>query len=670
MEGGLSRLTGAALERTRWALIAPAAPVMIVLAFHGASSLGAVMGGIELALAGAVLTAMAFRVANENGFAVGGLLLSLGAHAALYDGVHGTSLWLALLSQAGFALCFFASRRKETLFGRTGRGLALWHAALGLLWLLYGLQAGTATIEPLILLLAGFALLRDGEGSATSGLGLLAAWLPVQVAAGLLGWSDLPFSTVFLVSVAAGTVSLAVLILTARHRGDLSRLVRLQGGLSAVACLIFTGPAAFSVAVALAGLVFLARTKLAGRSTRAAVPLRPGLLVLLQLAALTIGGGGEHSLLGVLLVHGLTILPVLAAGLLVWRLAADALGRRWSLEPWASVCEGGLALGYLAAFALRPALSLPAHAELLAAALGWGVLSFVAAVRGRQARDAWTMQAWAGLAVLHAFTAGWLHFGSAAAPYVLLGAGAGLYALAVFWERSGFGVLSGPCRRTGLGLPLAAGVMALIRTLDAGPVNIWFPALAAFLVSLFYFLVALRTASRDERRMFPSLAAAGFLAATLLSVTSEVRLGAEFYSLGPGLALLALAWILRAELGQTWSRHLTAAGAACVYATPIVALSDQISWGWLAALLVLTVAFGAASFALRSRSLLTVSTAALLTDLGFFVFRIGTTAPMVLWILGLAFGLALMGAAAWIEFKREGVLQQIRVFGRELNAWN
>jgi hypothetical protein len=61
--------------------------------------------------------------------------------------------------------------------------------------------------------------------------------------------------------------------------------------------------------------------------------------------------------------------------------------------------------------------------------------------------------------------------------------------------------------------------------------------------------------------------------------------------------------------------------------------------------------------------------AALLTDLGFFVFRVGTTAPAALWILGLAFGLALMGAAAWIEFKREGVLQQIRVFGRELEAW-
>jgi hypothetical protein len=82
------------------------------------------------------------------------------------------------------------------------------------------------------------------------------------------------------------------------------------------------------------------------------------------------------------------------------------------------------------------------------------------------------------------------------------------------------------------------------------------------------------------------------------------------------------------------------------------------------------VSFGTGSFALRSRSLLTVSTAALLTDLGFFVLRIGTAAPTLLWVLGLGFGLALMAIAAWLESQREGLLQQIRLFGRELRAWN
>jgi hypothetical protein len=175
---------------------------------------------------------------------------------------------------------------------------------------------------------------------------------------------------------------------------------------------------------------------------------------------------------------------------------------------------------------------------------------------------------------------------------------------------------------------------------------------------------------RDSERVFPSLASAAFLGLALVNVVTLNHLGMELYFLAPGLALLALSWLLRTELGPTWSRHVAAAGASCVYATPIVALADEISWGWLAVLLVTSITFGAASFTLRSRSLLTVSTAAQLTDLGFVVFRIGTTAPMALWVLGLGFGLTLMAAAAWLEYRRGGVLQQIRVFGRELRAWS
>ena len=178
--------------------------------------------------------------------------------------------------------------------------------------------------------------------------------------------------------------------------------------------------------------------------------------------------------------------------------------------------------------------------------------------------------------------------------------------------------------------------------------TVWFPTLVTFLVSLFYMIVA----AREPKRIFPALASTVFLALALLKVIALTHLGLEFYFLAPGFALLALA------------------GASCVYATPIVALSGEISWGWLAALLLCAVGFGAASFTLRSRSLLTVSTAALLTDLGFVVFRIGTTAPTVLWVLGLVFGLALMAVAAWLEHQREGVLQQIRLFGRELRAWS
>lgn len=442
-------------------------------------------------------------------------------------------------------------------------------------------------------------------------------------------------------------------------------LFRVWGVLAVVHCLIFAGWETVLLAAALVGLVFLARIAIAGRSWRAAVPLRPSLLLVVQLAvALT---GAEEFLSGSVLAQGATLLPAFAVLVLGWRVLVEALLRRAPLQSWVAVVEGVVLCGYLVAFVDRPALTLAGHVTALAAAVAFAAVSFEAARRGRRKVDVWAMQLWIGAAVLHAFTAGWLHLTGGVAPYVLLAAGAGLYALSAWWERTDLREpFSDPCRWTGLALPAIGGLVALSRAWEAPGEAVWFPALAAFLTSLFFLIAA----QRSVQRVFSALASAGLLAGALLAVVSQMALGIELYALAPGIALLALAWMLRAELGPAWSRHLAAAGASCIYATPIVALSGEISWGWLAALGVLAVGFGAASFQLRSRSLLTVSTAALLTDLGFFVFRIGTTAPTLLWILGLSFGLALMAVAAWLEYQREGILQQVRVFGRELKAWS
>ena len=54
----------------------------------------------------------------------------------------------------------------------------------------------------------------------------------------------------------------------------------------------------------------------------------------------------------------------------------------------------------------------------------------------------------------------------------------------------------------------------------------------------------------------------------------------------------------------------------------------------------------AACAALRSRSLLTTSTAAMVVDLGFFLVKVRETEPTLLWVAGIALGLALMAAGA------------------------
>ena len=542
-----------------------------------------------------------------------------------------------------------------------------------------------------LMLLAGIGLLWDGLARPESerielGLALIVAWLPAQLF--LDGWI-LPRSAAALVAaLAVAGVEFGALILAARRgpgrwlarrRGmeaeelgafvtlSLRRLTGIWLALSGAACLLLTGWDALILALVMVGLLFLSRIGIDGWAPRLAFPARLSLLPLIQLAALLAAGGHPRRDLPLALLDDpFALLPWIAIFGLLWRgLLLEALGRRRTLNPWAITIAMVTAWGYLVAFILEPQLSPWANVMLIAVAAGWAAVFTLDGLRDRTGGSGWAAQTWAGLGLLHAFTAGWLHLGSGLTPWILLGVGTAEYALGALLSRTERGAaFSVSCHRLGLALPLAAGFLSLLRIPAMG--TVWAPTLVTFLVSLFYMIVA----AREPKRIFPALASTVFLALALLKVIALTHLGLEFYFLAPGFALLSLAWLLRTELGPTWSRHLAAAGASCVYATPIVALSGEISWGWLAALLLCAVGFGAASFTLRSRSLLTVSTAALLTDLGFVVFRIGTTAPTVLWVLGLVFGLALMAVAAWLEHQREGVLQQIRLFGRELRAWS
>jgi hypothetical protein len=541
-----------------------------------------------------------------------------------------------------------------------------------------------------LMLLAGIGLLWDGLARPEServelGLALIVAWLPAQLF--LDGWPQLSRSAALIAGLAVAGVEFGALILAARRgpgrwlarrRGmeaeelgafftlSLRRLTGIWLILSGAACLLLAGWDALILALVMVGLLFLARIGIDGWEPRLAFPARLSLLPLLQLAVLLAGCHLRRDLPLAIFYHPFALLPWIAIFGLLWRgLLLEALDRRRTLNPWAITLAMVTGWGYLAAFLLAPVFAPWANVTLIAVAAGWAAVFTLDGLRDRTGGNGWAAQTWAGLGLLHAFTAGWLHWGSGLTPWILLGLGTAEYALGELLSRTERGAAFAlSCRRIGLALPLAAGALSLLRIPAMG--TVWFPTLVTFLVSLFYIIVA----AREPKRVFPALASVAFLGLALLKVIALTHLGLEFYFLAPGFALLALAWLLRRELGPVWSRHLAAAGASCVYATPIVALSGEISWGWLAALLLCAVGFGAASFTLRSRSLLTVSTAALLTDLGFVVFRIGTTAPTVLWVLGLVFGLALMAVAAWLEHQREGVLQQIRLFGRELRAWS
>ncbi|MEM7587282.1 MAG: hypothetical protein AAF560_28100, partial [Acidobacteriota bacterium] len=194
----------------------------------------------------------------------------------------------------------------------------------------------------------------------------------------------------------------------------------------------------------------------------------------------------------------------------------------------------------------------------------------------------------------------------------------------------------------------------------------WLSLAPLFLASLFFVFQA----AYKHHRLRSAWSAAGLFVAACFELLARLEApGPELYCLGPGLACLALSRLLGREIDDPWRDRLFTTGAACLYAMPVMGLLDQLSWGWQIVLLLLAVGFGAASFRLRSRSLLTVSTAALVIDLACFLIRLRQTEPLLLWVAGVAFGLGLMALAGLLEHRREMLLQHLRIWGQELRSW-
>jgi hypothetical protein len=652
------------------------------------------IGGLELVLAGGLLVATGTRLRTDALPAVGGVTAAIGLQVVVFDLAGGVSPALVVMTQvlAAFLLWTLRSSRAgypgAPFLRPAAIGLACFHSLLALVWLVLGVAGGELTIEPLILAILGLAAADAGLAKRSAGDVMLGGLLVVVCAqVQLLAAVDSDrWEVTIPVSVAVAAAPLLVSLLVkrpglrcrllqhyrlepAQFNGlvvrSVQRIVSTWSAAAVTTCLLFCGQAGLLLAVTAVAVTFFARRELQGQDLAAAAPMRLSLVLLLQ-ALILVNDGSATMTIWALLVGGLDLLPSIALALLGWRVLVELLGRNRSLWIWSRTLELVVGLLYLASFLADSAQPLPATLWMTVAAVGLAALHLRRSTLDLHPRSSWMGQLWAALTVLQLFSSGWLSLDGSVVAWVLLTYAVAEYGLAAALESTRLRLVLGPSsRRIGLVLPAAAWLAAMYRLMVFGGGAPWLPALPAFAVSLFYACVALR----EGRSTVPGITAAATFSWTLMVVFAEAGLGVEFFSLAPGVALMALAYLLGPRIGPVWSRHLATSGAACIYATPIIALTDQVSWVWLAVLLVMTVVFGSACFVLQSRSLLTVSTAAMLTDLGFFVFKIGTTEPLLLWVVGLVFGLALMTCAGYLEYQREGLLQQVRVFGQEIRSW-
>ncbi len=599
-------------------------------------------GALEVVLASGLFMALGQRVAFSASILLGLLAMSLGIHGELAFAFDASRSVLVLATMVMFVLSVLGWRRANRTWELGLHVSILGHGALGIAWLFLAFMNGPMGIEPFIFALFGWAVLSHGirTEDATDvnvGLAFLVAYVPFHLWAA--AWtSSVPILMLaaLLVLLAARFAPLPIL------QKPVARFILFWRVAAVVAALTVTGTEtlALAVVVALMGA-------LAGK-----VPYRSGLLVAAHMLVLVEGVSTSFFPLA-LVEAAVGALPLASALALAWILLVEARGPK-TLVPWTACLEAMVLFGVFAI----PASPFTAwdFAALIAVAFAFALRHGVNSYRSESAGYAWLMQLWLGVSTLVGFHAGWIAFGNGRAPYVLLASGVLQYALAGLFAREPKALaLASSSKATGHLLAFLGGMVGLVRM----------QAIPLFLVSVFYLILA----SREKESVVPSVLSAGFLGFGLVAIAWGHGVGMEFYSLAPGFALVALSLLLSKEMGPRWSRHLFTAGAAFIYATPVLALYDDITWAWQAVLLMLTVGFGATSFWLRSRPLLTVSTAAFVIDLACFVIKIRATEPLLLWVGGVMLGIALMTLAAYLEYRREGLAQQIRVFGQELAHW-
>ena len=711
--GWLSRSRSASLRTTAWAL---AGPIAVALVLFGLSSLiGSSLSVWSMVWSTVPILVLAFRL-NLPKLAAPTSVVSLAALEwallTTFAPSPGATALAAILLNALLVVSFWwADRLRRTLdppalpasaaLGSAVRSGHFTALALGLLWMPEAVLAGawSTVASAVFLLIAGctqldLALIRsDGSSpsrapslrstSAMLGLGLIPALLLFAIVQDL---APIAWIAIWLV----GSWTLHRIMGAPRSIYQLGRLYRsrpsavaaletviesaarnahvLVSVLAVIACLIWTGPWALAISAFILADMRMQRSAILQFATRRAAMQRSESTSAQEADGLRLAG----LLLGLhwtLFAPQSFLVPILfeladAPGFALARLMLglslwQALSRRLPESPWASWLGGAIEAGA----AILMVTSLPSSWAGVAT-LGMG-LFFIArqlprAWRHDDRRAAWIAQAWsvAWLVSLSRLTL--LDLAPSWLSLILIGV-AFLFLVA----RDALLARNRPAVATSL-VPTGALLALIGAGMGSMAVAPWtgFAALPLGLASLYFAL-------QVHGRLWPLAASAAamlFVGCSFELLTLFPGLGWEAHLIGPGLALLAGATGLERRLGSRMSRYLFTLGAGCLYAVPSLALMRQLSWGSLLLLLVMSVAFGALSFRLRSRSLLLTSTGAVLIDLGFFLFMISKT-PVLLWVLGVVFGLALMAVAAFLESRREQALQQARLWRQELQSW-
>jgi len=214
-------------------------------------------------------------------------------------------------------------------------------------------------------------------------------------------------------------------------------------------------------------------------------------------------------------------------------------------------------------------------------------------------------------------------------------------------------------------LPVATVLLGLVRhVLIAPPEWLGVNSLALLLVAGYYFISGL-----EERKPAFLVGSAIVLNLAFAFLWNELRWSdPQFFLIPIGLSVLTLVELLEQKLPVSFLTPLRYVGALIILVSPTFEIAVG-SWLHLATLLLASVLVILLAMGLRIRALMFTGTAFLIADLVAMVVRGSLDDPQLLWVIGIALGVSVIGFAAYCEQHREQLLQRIRFISARLETW-
>lgn len=585
---------------------------------------------------------------------------------ALWLGLAEDQLLLALVLMAVTHWALSLRGYPEAIYAPVGECLTRW-ALIGFVlafvlpltvlefMLAWDLLPGTLELARLAGLLWLFALCRQQDSIWPALLGYAGLWLlagvELQLRTNLDGHWLLLLWTV-----------MALPLLVLRCGGALERATR-GFALTVLVLQALLAVVLYSPAVLVGGLIAGAALYWQGYPVR-----RDQVLALLswqllgQGTALVVGAGSFGELWHAAALPGMPLLALLGA----------LVHLAWLQAGTSRLAEGQrLALLAVTVLALAATLDLGVLTPLQLGSVIGALLLLAGAELQTARREQLELRVWTALALLAGVPGvlwwqGLVRIGSDWGPWLLLGTAAVAALLARFAGRDEqLAVFVRPLAQLALALPLAAVAATLYR--HFGSVT---PVLGSDGLPLLLAAAAYAAYGHVYGRKQPLLLALVLVNLVLVLLWRELGwYDPQLYLIPLGLSLLALRWLLAAELPESFHQPLAYLGALTILVSPLFHIVTG-SWLHIFTLMLSAVLVMLLGIGLRVRALLYTGGGFLLADLIAMVVRGGIDHPGLLWVAGLLLGALVLGLGAVAEQHREQLLGRLRRLAANLSTWS